>query len=132
MTVSNPYPATLKYNVFFIPDAVVYKPKDYHDYFKHARRERTDAYICFTANKRTSQKVNALKQMFRLEETPAKIEISVDAMGNIDFESNERDNLSSNEYVSAMVQTGEENCYKINTLLYFKLMIESEVVNVLL
>lgn len=73
MMIENPYPAALKYNVFFIPDAVVYKPKDYNDYFKHARRERIDAYICFIVSKRTSHLVNALKHMFKLEETPVKI-----------------------------------------------------------
>jgi hypothetical protein len=66
MEVTNPYPTTLKYNLFFIPDAVVYKPKDYHDYFKHAKLERKDAFICFPVNKKTSTMVNALKNMFKL------------------------------------------------------------------
>jgi hypothetical protein len=83
-------------------------------------------------NKRTSQLVNALKGLFKLDETPMRIEINVDSMGNIDFDSNERDNLSSNEYVNSIVQTGEEACYKINTFVYFKLLIESEIVNALL
>jgi len=66
MQVANPYPTTLKYGLFFIPDAVVYKPKDYHDYFKHAKRERTVAFICFPVNKKASAMANSLKQMFKL------------------------------------------------------------------
>lgn len=66
LQVANPYSATLKYGVFFIPDAVVYKPKDYHDYFKHARRERIEAYLCLPTNKKATQAAAALKTMLRL------------------------------------------------------------------
>lgn len=123
--LANPYAATLKYSVFFIPDAVVYKPKDYHDYFKHARRERIDAYICLPSTKKAIQAAAALKTIFKLDDNPTKIDISVDAMGNVGFDTLAKDNLSSNEYVSAMVERGEENCYKMQTLLYFKLLLES-------
>ena len=73
LMINNPYPSTLKYNVFFIPDAVIYKPKDYSDYFKHARREKVDAYICFVVNKKTNQMASALRTLFRLDEVPVKV-----------------------------------------------------------
>lgn len=53
-------------------------------------------------------------------------------MGRIAWPQHYRDNFSSNDYVSSFVKTGKEKCYKINTFLYFKLMIESEIVNRLL
>lgn len=34
--------------------------------------------------------------------------------------------------MNAFVKTGKERCYKISTTLYFKLMIESEIINRLL
>lgn len=46
LTVSNPYSTTLKYGVFLVPDEVTYKPKAYSDYLKHARSEKTDAFLC--------------------------------------------------------------------------------------
>lgn len=63
LTVSNPYSTTLKYGVFLVPDEVTYKPKAYSDYLKHARRERTEAFLCL------QEKISAsfIKKIFHLE-----------------------------------------------------------------
>jgi hypothetical protein len=36
--LKNPYPTAMKYNIFFLPEEIIYKPKDFMNYFKYSRK----------------------------------------------------------------------------------------------
>lgn len=40
MKMKNPYPHALKYNLFFVSNEFLKKPKDFLVYFNHAKKEK--------------------------------------------------------------------------------------------
>lgn len=122
ISVNNPYQDYLKYSPTLLPEAVVKRPKDYFSYLKYARRERVETYFCLPEKMSAVIGPNWLKDVFRLEELPKELTLS---------EPKREIKANANEYLKGQ-QDSNQNCYKFTALLYFKLLIESEIVNDLL
>jgi hypothetical protein len=120
----------MKYSIYFLPEVVVDRPKDYFTYLKHAKRERIETYFCIKSQGRNLNFVSpaSLKQLFRLEEKPSELLLGKDGFFS-DTKPADRTNLSNNDYLNSFTITGKDICYKFTSVLYIKLLIESEAVN---
>ena len=88
-----------------------------------------DTFFCTRGQGRNNNFItpSSLRQLFRLEDKPSEL---IQKDGIFAYKnSQEQSNLSNNDYLSGFSQTGMEVCYKFTSTLFFKLLIESEVVN---
>jgi hypothetical protein len=69
-----------------------------------------------------------IKELFRLEDNPKELVLRREGPVG-DKNELEKTNLSTNDYLNAFRSNGKEICFKFSGILYFKLLIESDLLN---
>lgn len=143
--LENPYKTALKYDVFMIKEVFIKKGAEFVNYYQHSKKESVQGLFCINNRHVHSQVLTSsiVKQLFRIDGGGRPVEMELERVNKVykvrvKQAASSEDQASNNswmvasDYASSQGKKGANQCYSMQMSLYLRLLIETELPNMVL